>query len=79
MHGGKDRYTIYAAAAYFGVFNKRRPRPTATIVDPVAVVAQKFRIVNCGPTQKRERRTPKHGAILNGLIAIDVGVETVHA
>jgi hypothetical protein len=48
--------TIYAAAAYFGVFNKRRPRPTATIVDPV--VAQKFRIVNCGPTQKLERRTP---------------------
>jgi hypothetical protein len=49
--------TIYAAAAYFGVFNKRRPRPTATIVDPV--VAQKFRIVNCVALHRNWKEGPQ--------------------
>jgi hypothetical protein len=73
--------TIYAAAAYFGVFNKRRPRPTPHGHNcwPCSCCRAKIQNSQLWPYTETGKKDPKHGAILKGLIAIDVGIETVHA
>lgn len=72
--------TIYTASScifwyVFSIKDGHGPRPQLLTL---YVVAQKFRIVNCGPTQKLERRNPNIWRHTERIDCDRCGVETVH-